>query len=70
MKKIKELGKGGFGIVDLIEADDGNLYARKTFSENQPLTPELRENVIKRFKKEARDGSAFNALHRIRKWGQ
>ncbi len=54
MKKIKELGKGGFGIVDLVEDDDGDFYARKTFSENQPLTPEMRENVIKRFKKEAR----------------
>lgn len=54
MKKIRELGRGGFGIVDLVEDDDGNFYARKTFSENQPLTPEIRENVIKRFKKEAR----------------
>ena len=54
MKKIKELGKGGFGIVDLVEDDDGDLYARKTFAENQPLTPEMLENVIKRFKKEAR----------------
>lgn len=54
MKIIKQLGVGGFGTVDLVEDDDGNRYARKTFSENQPLSPELRENVIKRFKKEAR----------------
>ena len=54
MKRIRELGRRGFGIVDLVEDDDGNLFARKAFSENQPLTPEMRENVIKRFKKEAR----------------
>ena len=54
MKKIRQLGIGGFGIVDLVEDDEGNSYARKTFSENQPLTPEIRENVIKRFKREAR----------------
>lgn len=62
MKKIEELGKGGFGIVDLVEDDDGNFYARKTFSENQPLKPEMRENVIKRFKKEARIQKSI--LHR------
>lgn len=54
MKKIKQLGIGGYGIVDLVEDDEGNSYARKMFSENQPLTPEIRANVIKRFKKEAR----------------
>jgi len=54
MKTIEQLGLGGFGVVDLVEDDDGNQFARKTFSENQPLTPEIRENVIKRFKKEAR----------------
>lgn len=54
MKTIEQLGIGGFGIVELVEDDDGNRYARKTFSENQPLTPEIRVNVIKRFKKEAR----------------
>ncbi|MEQ8388754.1 MAG: serine/threonine-protein kinase [Nitratireductor sp.] len=54
MKVIEQLGVGGFGNVDLVEDDDGTRYARKTFSENQPLTPELRENVIKRFKREAR----------------
>jgi serine/threonine protein kinase len=54
MRKIRQLGIGGFGVVDLVEDDDGNRYARKTFSENQPLTPAIRENVIKRFKKESR----------------
>ncbi len=54
MITIEQLGVGGFGIVDLVEDDDGNRYARNTFSENQPLTPEIRENVIKRFKKESR----------------
>lgn len=54
MKIIKRLGIGGYGVVDLVEDDDGNQYALKTFAENQPLTPELRQNVIERFRKEAR----------------
>ena len=54
MKVLELLGKGGFGNVELVEDEHGQQFARKTFSVNQPLSQELVENVMKRFKKEAR----------------
>ena len=48
------LARGGFGDVDLVIDAVGAKFARKTLAENQPLTPELRDNVLKRFKKEVR----------------
>lgn len=53
LKSIRHLGKGGFGVVDLVSDEDGKLYARKTFSVNQPLSDDLVENVRKRFVREA-----------------
>ena len=53
MEKIEQLGIGGFGIVDLVEDEEGNKYARKTFSINQQFPPELQGNLIERFKREA-----------------
>jgi serine/threonine protein kinase len=32
VKVIGNINRGGFGIIDEVECDDGNLYARKTFS--------------------------------------
>ncbi len=54
MKEIKKIGIGGYGIVHEVLMDDGQRLARKTFSENQPMSKELLENVIKRFSKEVR----------------
>lgn len=54
LRLIKSLGSGGFGNVDLVEADDGERFARKTFSVNQPLNSSLVDNVKKRFVREAR----------------
>lgn len=54
MKVIKLIGAGGFGNVELVEDNQGNQFARKTFSQNQPLDAAMLENVIKRFSKEAR----------------
>lgn len=51
--KISDLGSGGFGNVDLVENEGGERFARKTFSVNQPLPPELVDNVKKRFIREA-----------------
>ncbi len=51
---IENLGSGGFGVVDLVSDADGDQYARKTFSINQPLPDELVPNVRKRFVREAR----------------
>lgn len=54
MKIIKTIGQGGFGTVDLVEDRAGKLLARKTFAQNQPLSPALLENVLKRFAREVR----------------
>ncbi len=54
VKNQGRIGQGGFGNVDRVVADDGKEYACKSFSQNQPLTPELLANVLKRFAKEVR----------------
>lgn len=55
MKTIRQIGRGGFGNVDLIEDQHGQQFARKTFSVNQPpgFPPDLTDNVKKRFIREA-----------------
>ena len=55
MKLIKQIGRGGFGNVDLVQDNSGGFYARKTFSVNQPgfFHPDLAENVRRRFVREA-----------------
>jgi serine/threonine protein kinase len=52
---VRNIGQGGFGIVDEVEDEKGQKYARKTFQVNQPmpLPPDLEENVRKRFVREA-----------------
>jgi serine/threonine protein kinase len=59
-KLVKQLGVGGFGVVDLVEDENGNQFARKTFSLNQILTPEMTENVKKRFIREAKVQQGFS----------
>ncbi|WP_417622937.1 serine/threonine protein kinase [Parasphingorhabdus sp.] len=56
----ENLGSGGFGTVDLVVDENGNEFARKTFSINQPMAPELVPNVRKRFVREARYQSGVN----------
>lgn len=53
------IGAGGFGNVDLVQDAAGHKFARKTFSQNQPLSPELLANVLKRFQKEVRTQTAM-----------
>ena len=60
LKSIKNLGGGGFGMVDLVEDEHGNTFARKTFSVAQPLPPQMVENVKKRFAREAKIQSGIN----------
>lgn len=59
---IRRLGNGGFGNVDLVQDASGNHFARKTFSVNQPLSPELIENTRRRFIREVRIQSGL--MHR------
>ena len=59
MKTIKRIGQGGFGNVDHVVLDDGTECARKEFSQNQHLSPQLLQNVMKRFAKEVKVQSAI-----------
>ncbi|AWM86094.1 protein kinase [Microvirga sp. 17 mud 1-3] len=54
LTKIRTLGSGGFGVVDLVEDDAGAHFARKTFHVLQNLPPQIIENVRRRFAREAR----------------
>lgn len=59
MKVLKRIGQGGFGNVDSVVLDDGSTCARKEFAQNQLLSPELLENVKRRFAKEVKVQSAI-----------
>ncbi|QWG12750.1 serine/threonine protein kinase [Bradyrhizobium sediminis] len=54
MKLVKQLGAGGFGVVDLVTDDKGMPFARKTFSNSQNFSEEMVSNVRKRFIREAK----------------
>lgn len=60
MKVLKRIGQGGFGNVDHVVMGDGSECARKEFSQNQPLSPELLANVKRRFAKEVKVQSAID----------
>lgn len=60
LKRIADIDSGGFGNVDLVEGPEGIRYARKSFSQNQPMSSDLLENVKKRFAKEVRIQGAIN----------
>ncbi len=62
MQVIKQIGRGGFGVVDLIQDQNGQQFARKTFSVNQPgnFPAELLANVAKRFVREAQVQAALS----------
>lgn len=55
LTRIRNIGQGGFGIVDEVENNKGEKFACKTFQVNQPLplSASLEDNVKKRFKREA-----------------
>ncbi|MGM0543702.1 MAG: serine/threonine protein kinase [Pseudomonadota bacterium] len=61
MQVISRIGQGGFGNVDrVIDPNTGSEYARKEFSQNQPMPPRLLNNVKKRFAKEVKVQSAID----------
>lgn len=62
MQVISEIGRGGFGTVDLVEDDLGNQFARKTFCINQPgnFPDGMVDNVKRRFIREANVQSELN----------
>ncbi|SLN77392.1 serine/threonine-protein kinase [Oceanibacterium hippocampi] len=57
---IRGLGSGGFGVVDLVQDDQSNQYARKTFSVSQTLNYQVIENVKRRFSREVKIQSGIN----------
>jgi len=65
MRVISQIGRGGFGNVDLVIDEQGNKYAKKTFSVNQPgdFPTAMVENVRKRFIREANMQSAISHLN-------
>ncbi len=47
---IKEIGPGGFGLVEKVKDEKGKIYARKTFQINNPSFPKTLEgNARERF---------------------
>lgn len=62
VRTLARIGQGGFGVVDQVVDMTGKLMALKTFQLNQPhaVSPELRENIRKRFVREASVQAALN----------
>ena len=62
MQTVRQIGRGGFGNVDLVIDPNGAQFARKTFSINQggDFPPELAENVKRRFIREAQVQAALS----------
>jgi serine/threonine protein kinase len=52
MKTIREIDRGGFGVVEEVELADGTRVARKTFDPQIPLTSAERAKLETRFKRE------------------
>ena len=64
-KKIRELGKGGFGVVDLVEAEDGSQWARKTLV--YPNLPGIsKDELTARFEREVKYQSQVNYPNVVR----
>src|SRR6478736_1604557 len=51
---IENLGSGGFGVVDLVRATDGSIFARKTLLPTSSLPPQVIQNIARRFAREAK----------------
>jgi eukaryotic-like serine/threonine-protein kinase len=62
VQNVKYIGHGGFGIVDKVVDENGNYYAKKTFAVNQGpgFTDDMRDNVKRRFIREAERQGAIN----------
>ncbi len=56
---IKNLGSGGFGVVDLVRSDDGSVFARKTLVPTSTLPPQVVQNIERRFAREAKTQSGI-----------
>lgn len=52
--KIKEIGRGGFGVVDEVQDSDGKRFAKKTFAPTPGLAKVFRVRLLKRFLREVK----------------
>ena len=50
--RIREIGRGGFGVVEEVEDESGNRYARKTFAPAASIPLDAHEKFKKRFRRE------------------
>lgn len=52
-KVVRQIGRGGFGVVEEVQSDDGLQLARKTFSPNEGIPKSSYEifvkNLVERF---------------------
>ncbi|MFT0625784.1 serine/threonine protein kinase [Ectopseudomonas guguanensis] len=62
MRYIRQIGRGGFGNVDLVQDESGRQFARKTFCINQGgnFPADMVQNVQRRFIREADTQSQFS----------
>lgn len=51
-RTIRTIGRGGFGLVEEVEDNEGNRFARKTFSPGQSIAPNFHDRLRKRFRRE------------------
>src|SRR6185436_12898063 len=49
---IRQIGRGGFGVVEEVENEDGKRFARKTFSPAPSILPDAYNKLRKRFQRE------------------
>lgn len=52
--KIREIGRGGFGIVDLVRDESGSEFARKTFQPSYTIEFNVYDKLRKRFSREVK----------------
>ena len=60
LKLIKQIGSGGFGVVNLMEDWQGNQFALKVFHPSQNVDDDFLESLKKRFKREVSLLSGIN----------
>lgn len=61
IKEIREINRGGFGIIHEVLCDDGNHYARKLFSPSDEFISdkELCNRLQARFVREVKNTKCF-----------
>ena len=61
VKTIREINRGGFGIIEDVLCDDGQHYAKKTLFPSQVVSDEVLNKFKKRFKREVQVQSKLSS---------